>query len=138
MWDKADLPLYQQHLSSLFQVQFDTWDEPENLPILAAIIPKVFTLAESLAVGSKEIKKPSYKIKKSEEVRKAEFALSRANEKWKSAGRPTETTNELFANKKQAKSNLRKALASENAKNMKYFHASSWRPAWNMVLMMIS
>ena len=76
------------------------------------MIPQVFITADMLA-----IKKPSFKVRKSEEVRIAEFTLSRAVDKWRKAGRPTEPSNEIFINKKKLKSEYRKAISSEKLKD---------------------
>ena len=51
---------------------FEIWTEPENLPILAAVIPSSFTQAAELSGPSKSTKKPNYKILKNEEWLKAQ------------------------------------------------------------------
>ena len=41
---------------------FEIWNFPENLPILAAAIPSTFMYAAELSAPIKTIKKPNYKI----------------------------------------------------------------------------
>ena len=66
-WEKADIPQYQALLDSLLEESFDIWQFPENMSILASTIPSTFILAAEIAAPSKTVKKPNYKIFKSED-----------------------------------------------------------------------
>ena len=113
-WDKADIPLYQNVLNSLLSQNFEIWISPENLNILASVIPTSFIQAAELSAPSKEIKKPNYKIFKSEDWLKAEKTARKASKDWLKAGKPRNSGNELFEAKKESNSNLRKAIKLHN------------------------
>jgi hypothetical protein len=77
-WENADISKYQAMLESFLGQNFDIWTSPEHLQILAAVIPTSFTMAAELSAPSKENKKSSYKIFKSEEWLKAEILAKNA------------------------------------------------------------
>ena len=108
-WEKADIPQYQALLDSLLEESFDIWQFPENMSILASTIPSTFILAAEIAAPSKTVKKPNYKIFKSEDWRKAELEAKAASKKWINAGRPRNQESDVFKAKKETNINLRYA-----------------------------
>ena len=100
-WEEANLELY-WNLEKFLQQNFNTWENPENIQILSITIPHAFIQAANLAVPLKKNTMPSFKVKKSEEWRKAEIAAQKATKKWRADGCPREQENELFLDKKQA------------------------------------
>ena len=99
----------------MLQQSFDIWKTPENIQILASTIPQAFIQASNLAVPQKSNKLPSFKVKKSEEWRKAELAAVKATKKWRTNGCPRDADNVHFVKKKEARSNLRQAVNKHQA-----------------------
>ena len=113
-WENADISKYQAMLESFLGQNFDIWTSPEHLQVLAAVIPTSFIQAAELFAPSKENKKPSYKIFKSEEWLKAEISAKNASRKWVKAGRPRDEKNKLFLAKKESNNQLRRAIKMHN------------------------
>ena len=113
-WENADIDLYQSMLSKLLEQNFDIWNSPENLQILATVIPKSFIHAAELAAPQKEHKKPNYKVFKSENWRKAEISAKKASSAWVKAGKPRNVNNVLFDAKKTTNITLRGAINAHN------------------------
>ena len=59
-WEKADISAYQNTLNSLLTQNFEIWKNPENLEVLASVIPTSFIQAAELSAPSKMNKKPNY------------------------------------------------------------------------------
>ena len=109
-WEKADVSLYQNFLESLLDQCFESWQHPENIQILANVIPSTYIYAAELSAPVKTHKKPNYKIFKSEEWRKAEISAKSASKKWRKAGKPRSDESDIFREKKEANANLRNAI----------------------------
>ena len=114
-WEEANLGLYWENLEKLLELNFQTWNNPENIEVLAKTIPQAFIQAASLAVPQKSSRLPTFKVIKSAEWRKAEAAAVKATKKWRLNGCPHEPENEYFINKKQARSELRQAVNKHQA-----------------------
>ena len=99
LWEKADIELYQEHLESLLEHNFDFWNTPECISILSMLIPQAFIQAANVAVPSKQKKDINFKVLKSEEWRKCESAAKKATKKWKSMGKPRDENNKHFVEK---------------------------------------
>ena len=115
-WDKADISKYQILLNSFLAQNFEIWISPENLSILAAVIPTSFTQAAELSGPTKSNKKPNFKVFKSEEWLKAERLAKNASKKWLKAGKPRSEDNQIFKAKKETNNQLRKAIKMHNNK----------------------
>ena len=66
-WENADIFKYQETLDSLLEQNFEIWSSPENLQILASVIPQSFIQAAELAAPSMSNKRANFKIFKSED-----------------------------------------------------------------------
>ena len=108
--ENADISSYQMLLESLLRQSFEVWQFPENLQILASVIPSTYIYAAELSAPSKQNKKPSYKVFKSEEWRKAEISAKEASKKWTKAGKPRNEESELYKAKKETNTKLRSAI----------------------------
>ena len=114
-WEEANLELYWENLEKFLQQNFDFWHAPENIQVLANTIPQAFIQAATLSVPQKSNKIPSFKVKKSEDWRKAELAAVKATKIWRTNGCPRDTDNVHFVMKKEARTNLRKAVNKHQA-----------------------
>ena len=52
-WESADLPKYQATLESLLGQSFQLWHFPENIQVLASVIPSTFMHAAEISLPSK-------------------------------------------------------------------------------------
>ena len=95
IFSECDLPLYQSTLESLLDETFRNWDSPENMEVLAKLIPMNFLQAAEMSVPSKSSKKPSFLINKSEEWRKTEIVTNQSLAKWNKAGKPRDENSTL-------------------------------------------
>ena len=114
-WEEANIEMYWNNLDKLLQQNFSIWESPENIQVLAATIPQAFIQAANLAVPMKKNNMPTFKVKKSEEWRKAEMAAQKAANKWRTNGCPRNEENQLFLAKKQARNSLRQAIKKHQA-----------------------
>ena len=92
-WENADISLYQLTLDKLLEHNFEIWKHPENIQILATLIPTSFVQAAEHAAPVKKVKNVNFKVQKSEDWRKAEITANRAAQKWKQLGKPREPKN---------------------------------------------
>ena len=115
-WDNADINKYQETLDSLLLQNFDLWSLPENLQILASVIPSSFIQAAEFSAPSITQKKVNFKVFKSEEWLKAEMSAKNASRKWAKAGKPRNVENVLFQAKKETNIHLRSAIKMHNIK----------------------
>ena len=92
------------------------WTSPENLPILAAVIPTSFSQAAELSGPTKSNKKPNFKVFKSEEWLEAERMANKASKKWLRAGKPRNENNPIYKAKKETNIQLRKVIKMHNNK----------------------
>ena len=111
LWEKADIELYQEHLESLLEQNFEFWNTPQCISVLSMLIPQAFIQAATIAVPSKQKKDINFKIIKSEEWRKCEIVAKKATKKWKSMGKAWDENNKYFVDKKETRANLRKSIA---------------------------
>jgi hypothetical protein len=95
---------------------FQTWNAPENLHILAALIPRAFIQSAEVDVPCKNVKKQNFKVRKSEEWIKAEFQAKKASKRWAMSGKPSDLDNTFFIQKKQARGELRSTIKNHFAK----------------------
>ena len=93
---------------------FEVWKYPENLQILASVIPTTFIQAAELSAPTKLNKKPNYKVFKSEDWLNAEKAATKASREWIKAGKPRCDDNRLFQEKKDTNIRLRSAIKVQN------------------------
>ena len=113
-WENGDIPKYQSLLESLLGECCDIWHFPENINILASVIPSTFIYAAELSAPSKSNRKPNYKVFKSEDWRKAELAAKKASRRWIQAGRPRDEDGQNFKANKGANIQLRCAIKTFN------------------------
>ena len=78
---RVDIFKYQDTLDSILEQNFEIWSSPENLQILASVIPQSFIQAAELAAPSMSNKRANFKIFKSEDWLKAERAAKIASNK---------------------------------------------------------
>ena len=104
-WENADIPKYQETLDSLLRQNFEIWSSPQNLQVLASVIPSSFIQAAELSAPARSNKKANFKIFKSENWLMAERTAKLASGKWVKAGKPRMDENALFKAKKNQMSN---------------------------------
>ena len=109
-WSEADIDLYQTNLETILKQNFQFWNTPECIQVLALLIPKAYIEVAETAVPSKQKKDIHFKCQKSEDWLKAETAAKKASKKWIAEGRPRDAQNKFFEAKKTTKLNLRKAI----------------------------
>ena len=86
LWNSADLELYQHSLENILTKNFEFWNKPECISIIARLIPQAFIQSAEIAVPAKPKKEINFKTIKSEEWRKAEIAAKKTTKKWKTQG----------------------------------------------------
>ena len=113
-WENADIPKYQETLDSLLRQNFEIWSSPQNLQVLASVIPSSFIQAAELSAPARSNKKANFKIFKSENWLMAERTAKLASGKWVKAGKPRMDENALFKAKKESNVKLRAAIKVHN------------------------
>lgn len=107
-WDKIDENVYQSNLYSLLSQQFEIFNSPENIPVLAEAIPSAFIAAAESTGEIKVAKQPkSYKSDKSRDLWKAELYAKQKYRAWVNENKPGDPQNKYFVEKTEAKKQLR-------------------------------
>ena len=99
-------PLY--NLPTLGVFLFNIQETPENIQLFAATIPQAFIQAVNIAVPLKKNNIQTFKVQKSEELRKAEIAAKKAANKWRTNGCPRDEEIQIVLAKKEQKTALGK------------------------------
>ena len=95
-------------MHSLLNQQFNIFNSPQNIPVLAEVIPSAFISTAEASGDTKETSAPkSFKIHKSRELWKAEIKAREKYKMWMNENKPRDPQNKYFIAKNEAKKELR-------------------------------